>query len=127
MVVRKLESALLLLLASGVSADSRDTPEIENHISACVALSGVEKRTEPSGLQVLGLRVGITQSLAECGCKSALVAYTVFAKMDGYRSYIIGGKLLLAQSGTKQLPLSADPDLINDKPLAVSFSCAQPD
>lgn len=127
MVARKPEFALLLFLASCASADGGDIPELENHVSACVTLSGIEKRTGQGGLEVLGLRVDITRSLAECGCKSALGTYTVFAKMDGYRSYIIGGKLVLAQSGTKLLPLSADPDLIRNKPLAISFSCAQPD
>lgn len=127
MVARKPEFALLLFLTSCACADSGDVPAIENHLSACIVLSGVEQRTETSGLKALWLHADIVQSLAECGCKSALGTYTVFAKMDGYRSYIIGGKLVLVRSGARLLPLSADPDLINSKPLVVSFSCAQPD
>jgi hypothetical protein len=127
MAVRKFKFMLFLLLSSSsATASDSDNVKIENNLSACISISDVKKNTEEE-IPVISFYLHVNKSIAECGCKSALGAYTVLSQLAGYNSYILGGKVGLSESGHKQVPLSAEHNLVDKKMLVVGFSCAQAD
>lgn len=126
MAVRKFSFILLLFVASCATASGLDTVNLNNQLSACVEINGVKITTE-GRIPVLSFDLKLNKPISECGCKSALGAYTVFSQMEGYQSYIIGGKMTLKKSEHKYLPLSAEQSLIDKRILEVNLSCAQPD
>lgn len=119
-----------LLLALGVAAcacaDQRPEIELQNALSRCIEIESTKTYVSGQALFVT-LAFKTVASTAECGCKSKLSAYTVYAKSDGYDSFMIEGKVLFQQSGKLELPLSTDTQIVADRPLLLSLSCAQPD
>ncbi|TCJ12820.1 DUF2195 family protein [Parasulfuritortus cantonensis] len=126
MVAKEFELAFLCFLSSCAVAENSHYFEIDNKLFACLSTTNIKQSNE-GVIPVLHFDLKIHKPIAECGCKSALGLYTVSAQMDGYRSYIIGGKIGLAESGHRYIPLSAEGALINKKRLVVGLACAQPD
>ena len=129
MAVQKFKYIILLLMCSCASANSVDivnTVKIDNQLSQCITATHI-KIDKEGKIPILSFDLRIDKDIAECGCKSALGSYTVYTQMDGYKSYIIGGKVGFVKSGKKSLPLSSEQKLIGKRELIVGFSCAQPD
>lgn len=126
MVARKYSVLGVFFIVSCATANERESIQLNNQLSACIAVNDVQTSIE-NGIPVLSFDVQIKQSIAECGCKSALGSYSVMAKMAEYQSYIIGGKVAFTKSEHKYLPLSAEQGLINKRNLEIVLSCAQPD
>lgn len=126
MAVRKFKFIFLLLVSSCVTASDTGSVNIDNQLSECIIPTDIKMSSEAK-IPILSFYLQMNGSLAKCGCKSALGAYTVFAEMEDYKSYVIGGKVAFAKSEYKYLPLSAEHSLVDKKKLIVSLSCAQPD
>jgi len=126
MVARKFSFIAFLLVVSCATANEQSLVKLNNQLSACISVSDMQILTD-SRIPTLSFNVKIKKSIAKCGCKSALGAYSVFSQMTEYQSYIIGGKISFAKSEHKYLPLSAEQSLINKKKLEVIFSCSRPD
>jgi len=103
-----------------------ESVNIDNQLSECIIPTNI-KISKEAKIPILSFYLKVNGSIAECGCKSALGAYTVFAQMEDYKSYVIGGKVAFVKSEYKYLPLSAEQGLIDKKKLILSLSCAQPD
>lgn len=126
MAALKFSFILLLSVVSCATASGLEPVNFNNQLSACVEINGMKITTE-GRIPVLSFDLKMNKPISECGCKSALGAYTVFSKMEEYQSYIIGGKVAFKTSEHKYLPLSAEQSLIDKKLLEVNLSCAQPD
>lgn len=126
MAAQRFKLIFILLVSSCAAANDLDAIKINNHLSACTAISKTEISTK-NEIPVLRFDLEVKKPIAECGCKSALGYYTVHTANEAYKSYVLGGKIGLMTSGRKALPLAAEPRLINKKKLVVDISCAQPD
>jgi len=116
--------AILLMPFTTVAGDEKI--DIENLLSQCSAIRDLELSSE-GNIPVLSFDLVLKESIADCGCKSALGAFSVYAQRDSYQSHLISGKIALEKDGKKYLPIAADNNLITSARLKVVFSCAQPD
>lgn len=126
MAARRFNLVTALFISSCAVASDQESIEVNNKLSKCISIVKTEVSRE-SEIPALSFELEVHKPIAECGCKSALGSYSVYSSNEGYRSYIIGGKIGFLTSSHKQLPLSAERNLINKKELVVEFSCAQPD
>lgn len=126
MAGRAISSILALAVTACASADQTHQIEIRNDLSNCIEI--ISAKSHSSGQAVFAtVDYTILASTAECGCKSKLSAYSAYAKSDGYNSFLIGGKVLFQKTGKLELPLSTDKDIIGDRALLLTLTCAQPD
>ena len=126
MLVQRCVFVFTFLVSSCAVASDSNAIRIGNQLSACTAITNTEISAE-SGIPVLLFDLRVNKPIAECGCKSALASYAVYASTDEYMSYILGGKIGFMASARKLLPLSAEQKLINKRELVIEFSCARPD
>lgn len=135
MAAPRLKAALLWVLlgcaaSNGSGQAGGSLPAVryrfENHLSTCVV---VEKETATwrGDVAVLELRYDLAKSTGECGCKSALSAYSSYAELADGERYLIGGVLTLSGGDAVTLPLAADKDLLGDSAVRVSLGCETPD
>lgn len=89
----------------------------------------IEKETATwrGDLAVLELRYNVAKSTGECGCKSALSAYSSYAEVPDGERYLMGGALTLSGGDFVTLPLTADKDLLGESAVRVSLGCEAPD
>lgn len=125
MVERKYSLIFSVLLASCVVA-KEEAPVINNQLAECVEINSVASDKQNS-IPVMSFDLNVKSPISACGCKSALGAFSVYALREGYKSYLIGGKIGLAKAGKKYLPLATDKGLVGQGKLEVNFSCALPD
>ena len=126
MAERKFNLILLLLLTSCATAHESPQVTINNHLNACAEIGALEVSAQ-GNIPTVSFDLKINTPIAECGCKSALGTFTVFAVKEDYKSHLLSGKVALMKSGTKVLPLSAEKNLLNSGKLEIDFSCALPD
>jgi hypothetical protein len=119
-------SFLIVFLMSITAVASDEKIDIKNQLSQCSEIRNPKIIAEGS-VPILSFDLVLNKSIADCGCKSALGAFSVYAQRDGAESYLINGKLALGKEGKKFIPVAADNNLISAARLMVSFSCAQPD
>lgn len=119
-------SFLVFLLLPLTAAASDEKIDINNRLSQCSEIRNPKIVTEGS-VPVLSFDLVLKESIADCGCKSALGAFSVYAQRGGTESYLINGKVALGKEGKTLIPVAADNNLISAARLMVSFSCAQPD
>ncbi|THB62952.1 MAG: DUF2195 family protein [Gammaproteobacteria bacterium] len=122
-----IQTLMFVFFASSCAAAKQpDKIEINNNLSACTYITNTKISTE-NDIPLLSFDLKIDKPISECGCKSAQGAYTVYTYTENYKSYILGGKIVLMASKHKSLPLSADKNLIDNRKLIIEFSCSQPD
>jgi len=135
MAAPKFEATLLLVLVgcaalNGNGQAGGSVPAVryrlENHLSPCVVVEK-ENASWHGDLAVLEVRYNLAKSTGECGCKSALSAYSSYAELPGGERYLIGGALTLSGSDAVTSPLTADKDLLGDSAVRVSLGCETPD
>ncbi|WP_049628916.1 DUF2195 family protein [Cellvibrio sp. pealriver] len=126
MVVKKFQCILVLLIGFSSIAKADEMVMINNQLSACAKIS-YSKIVKDTAIPMLLFNIQLKDSIAECGCKSALSLFSVSSHRDSYKSYLLSGKVALEKSGNKIIPLAADYALIDKVDLEVSFSCAQSD
>lgn len=126
MAAQKYKFIFVFLVSSCAVANDSDSININNQLSSCITVTNTAV-SENSEIPVLSFDLKVDKPISECGCKSALGAYTVYTIYGDYKSYILGGKIGFIASSHKLLPLSAEKRLINKKKLAIELSCAQPD
>lgn len=119
-------SFLVFLLLPLTTAASDEKIDINNQLSQCSEVHNPKLVTDGS-VPVLSFDLVLKESIADCGCKSALGAFSVYAQRGGAESHLINGKVALGKEGKKFIPVAADNNLISAARLMVSFSCAQPD
>lgn len=119
-------SFLVFLLLPLTTAASDEKIDINNQLSQCSEIHNPKLVTDGS-VPVLSFDLVLKESIADCGCKSALGAFSVYAQRGGAESHLINGKVALGKEGKKFIPVAADNNLISAARLMVSFSCAQPD
>ena len=120
--------AVLLAAALGAPAvHAAGAIKIENSLAQCVDLQpGV--RTTTAQQEVTQATLNVKQSIAECGCKSAIATYTSQVEMEGgYRSFLQRGALLIKASGVQPLTLASSAQLLGDRDVVLSLGCAAPD
>ncbi|MEJ2669743.1 MAG: DUF2195 family protein [Gammaproteobacteria bacterium] len=113
-------------MASNVDNINLENIEIDNQLSECASFGNTAISTD-GAVPIFSFDLEVHKPIAECGCKSALGSYAVYTSSEGYKSYIIGGKVGFLASEKKYLPLSAEQNLIKKRKLIVKFSCAQTD
>jgi hypothetical protein len=135
MAALSLEAALLWMVfgcaASNVGGQSGSGSaavryRLENQLSACVVIER-ETASWRGDIAVLELRYDLAKSTGECGCKSALSAYSSYAEFTDGERYLMGGALTLSGGDAMTLPLTADKDLLGDAAVRVSLGCEAPD
>lgn len=119
-------SFLVFLLLPLTTAASDEKIDINNQLSQCSEIHNPKLVTDGS-VPVLSFDLVLKESIADCGCKSALGAFSVYAQRGGAESHLINGRVALGKEGKKFIPVAADNNLISAARLMVSFSCAQPD
>lgn len=126
MTERKFSCILLLLLTSCAMANEPPQVIINNQLKACVNISVPEVSAQGS-IPTVSFDLNINKPISECGCKSALGSFRVFSSTEGYKSYLLSGKVALVKPERKVLPLSAAQNLVKSGKLEIDFSCALPD
>lgn len=126
-MVERITSCLIALAFTAcVDAGQRNNIQIQNDLAKCIEIEStnahVNGRTPFVTLNYK--RVALT---SECGCKSKLCAYSVYAESEGYKSFLIGGKVSFQEAGKMELPLSTDGKILGNRPVLLFLSCAQPD
>lgn len=86
--------------AATVNTGSKLPVELDNGVKACVELA-TEEVESVRNVMVLGARMRMLQSLAACGCKTALLGYRVRLD-DPWRSGVVG------RFNTNNRPLGVD-------------------
>lgn len=119
-------SFLIFFLVSLAAVASDEKIDIKNKLSQCSEIHNPKLVVEGS-VPVLAFDLVLKESIADCGCKSALGAFSVYAQRDAYQTQLIAGKVALGKNGRKTIPVAADNSLISAAHLTVSFACAQPD
>jgi hypothetical protein len=122
----RLEFAIFMFAFGCAAMQPRIEYRLENSLDACVKIDQ-EASSWNGQLAVLELRYHMAKSTAECGCKSALSAYSSFAELSTGEQYMIGGTITLAGSDEVTLPLSIDRDLLGQSSLRVSLACERPE
>lgn len=113
-------------LVSSIAAASDENIDINNQLSQCSEIHNPKLVTDGS-VPVLSFDLVLKESIADCGCKSALGVFSVYVQSGSAESYLIGGKVALGKEGKKFIPVAADNNLISAARLMVSFSCARPE
>ncbi len=119
-------SFLVLLLLPLTSAAGDENFDINNQLSQYSEIHNPKLVTDGS-VPVLSFDLVLMESIADCGCKSALGVFSVYVQNGSAESYLIDGKVALGKEGKKFIPVAADNNLISAARLMVSFSCARPD
>lgn len=119
-------SLLAFLLVSLPVVAGGEKIDIKNQLSQCSEIHNPILAVD-GNVPVLSFELILKESIADCGCKSALGAFSVYALRDSYQSHLISGKVALGKEGKKYIPVAADNSLVASARLKVSFSCAQPD
>lgn len=125
MVGRKYSYITMLLILLGVEADAIEL-KIQNQLANCAEFRDTKIVLDDT-FPLLSFDLKLKNSIADCGCKSALGMFSVVAQRESYASYLISGKVALGEGGEKAIPVAADISLISGASLDVIFSCAQPD
>jgi hypothetical protein len=133
MAARKFSFILLLFVVSCTTASGQEPVKLNNTLSHCVEISGM-KITAEGKIPVLSFDLKVNKSIGECGCKSAVGSYTVYAIRKGhelgapeeYKLLLIHGDVSLRSSEHKYLPLAAEQWLINKEKLEVEICCSNP-
>ena len=126
MVARRSDLAILGVLLSCASAQAPVRYRLENQLAGCLEVEG-EAASWRDDLAVLEVRYHLAKSTAECGCKSALSAYSSYAEVPDGERYLSGGAMTLSGQDSVSLPLTVDRDLLGDSTVRVSIGCEQPD
>jgi hypothetical protein len=126
MAARKYKFIFVFLVSSCAVANDSDSINISNQLSSCITATNTAV-TEDSEIPIFSFDLKMDKPISECGCKSALAAYTIYTISGDHKSYILGGKVGFIASSRKFLPLSAEKKLIHKKKLVIELSCAQPD
>ncbi|WP_331345486.1 DUF2195 family protein [Cellvibrio sp. UBA7661] len=126
MAAQKFNYFFCTLLFISATAAANEVVVVNNKLSACTKIFD-SKIVKENSIPMLSFNIQLKNSIADCGCKSALSLFSVSSQRDSYKSYLLSGKVALEKSGNKKIPLAADYALIDKVDLEVSFSCAQPD
>ena len=126
MAAQNFRPFICTLLFVGATTAAKDIVVVDNQLSACAKIFD-SKIVKDTAVPLLSFSVSLKDSIADCGCKSALSMFSVSSQRDSYKSFLLSGKVALEKSGDKFIPLAADYALIDKVDLEVSFSCAQPD
>ncbi|WP_260986118.1 DUF2195 family protein [Bordetella genomosp. 13] len=127
-MVRLAAASLPALLALAPAASQAAGPvNIKNALAECVQVApGVRSAEHNLVLQQLTLQVG--KSIGQCGCKSALASYRATVKLDGgTQSFTQSGVFPIMKSGERTLVLASDPQVVGDRAMEVTLSCAPAD
>lgn len=119
-------SLLVAFLLSLTAVASDGAVDINNQLSQCSEIKGPKLMLKGS-VPVMSFNLVLKDTIADCGCKSALGAFSVYAQRDSYESFLISGNVALEKEGKKIIPVAADKNLLKSAHLSVSFTCAQPD
>lgn len=98
--------------------------KIDNHLSACIKISH-QSSFEEHGIWFARIQYNQSTSIASCGCKSSISAYSSNWQTKDNKGFLMKGNLLFGKAGTIDLPLSMNPILTRQKTTMLTFSCAE--
>jgi hypothetical protein len=126
MLMELLKSAVLALFVAPLTAEANEEAiAVNNQLSQCSEINNSKLITK-GVVPTFSFELVLKDTIADCGCKSALGAFSVYARRYSYESFLIGGKVSLEKEGKKIIPVAADKNLIKSARLSVSVSCVQP-
>lgn len=125
MAAQKFKLLAVFLFSLTAMADDGKV-DVNNQLSLCSEINNPTLITK-GVVPILSFDLVVKDTIADCGCKSALGAFSVYAQRDSYESFLISGNVALEKGGKKSIPVAADKNLIKSARLRVKFSCAQPD
>ncbi|NJD08535.1 MAG: DUF2195 family protein [Methylococcaceae bacterium] len=99
---------------------------IRNDLKGCVDLQ--PGQTEQVGnLVVLNAKITINKSIADCGCKSALVTYRSYTKQEWGNRLLQSGVFGLRESTETKFVLASEKKLLSSGPTILEISCSSPE
>lgn len=124
-----MKSAQLLLILSLSAVASAN--EVRTQISFTGALKQCVEFNAPEVITLTNARLAKTdvrllKSIGDCGCTSAVAAYSV-AKSGHDYPLLATGRVVLLESGPKVFFLTSDPAERENAKLVVDVHCASPD
>lgn len=119
-------SLILLLLLSACSHVFNPAVDINNNLSSCIKINSVNV-IEEKNIPLAKIDYTAVKHLAECGCKSAINAYSSTLQMDGYDSPLISGKFVFPENSLLYLPVSTSKKMLGEYGLKLTFSCTDSD
>lgn len=114
-----------LALPGCLQAASQVNYRIDNGLVGCIEPIA-SQTTWVRGVLVLELRYRARQSIARCGCTSALASFSSYAEARGGQRWLTSASLTLADNDLVTLPLAVDRDLLGDASVIVSLGCEAP-
>jgi hypothetical protein len=116
---------LTYFMAAKCFAIANET-SIRNDLKSCVDLQ--PGQTEQVGnLVVLNAKITVNKSIADCGCKSALVSYRSYTKQEWGNSLLQSGVFGLLESSETKFVLASEKKLLSSGPTVLEISCASPE
>lgn len=113
-----------LLLSACASASPPGTFDIHNSINGCMKISDYSllQKNDPV---ILHLEFEAASPDTACPCKSFLIQYSAFQKIEGQNSTLLEGNFSILGTTQIELPIATQQRLIfKDAPVTVTFSCA---
>lgn len=100
---------------------------VDNYVRPCVKI-GLEQPKALENRMTVDAALDLRNSLAECGCKSAGIDYSVYQRIRGEEIYVLGGKLAVTQSRRAELALSPEGEAVPPgQSIRLTLGCAQPE
>lgn len=122
-----------LLFCSSALAATLEQPIGESHVriinslEQCVSF-GLPVWGEIDSVPLLTIKANLMNSIADCGCKSALAGYTLLEGQGAESRVLYSGKFSMLASGIKSLQLGTKGSSKTENvPLTLAVGCAQPD
>lgn len=126
MVWPRCGALLVLVIPLCVTANPVYRVEIDNDLSRCIIVESAKVRIDQDR-PTIEVTFKEISSTADCGCKSRLNAYSVYAIDKSHQSFLMGGKFAFNQSGSIRLPMAIDQEIVGNRPVRLTISCAQPE
>lgn len=116
-------SIVLLVLTQGAALAQRVPVHINNALSSCVSIH-ITDTTVRDNIVLADTAFQLRKSIAECGCRSALVSYNSATSVNTVAQVLQGGLIAVKSSGNKTLVLASEQALLGDSELQLQFQCA---
>lgn len=116
-------SVILLAFAHGPAQAFSVPLRVSNALSACVNIH-ITDTSIHNNMVLASTTFQLNKSIAECGCRSALVGYDSMTSVNTAAQVLQKGLIGVNRSGNKTLVLASEQTLIADREILLQFHCA---
>jgi hypothetical protein len=117
---------LVCLTYSCSSIYTLATVDLKNNLSGCIKIMG---HSESAKEFFVYSRISYekVKMIGDCGCTSALGAYTAYITENELQIWLASGKVSFNDQSVLLLPVATDYRIIRNRPVTIELSCADPD